>query len=431
MTDQVSLPVADPSAPPVAPAGWTNPYVSVSRLRLLEQCRLAFYHRYVARTGRAAGEPDPEPAEFGTVLHAALEATYRWVQDDEYAGPFPTERLLGDYRAAWADSGLAGVELYQEGRAILRRYAEGTRHVDHLGVLGVEREFDLLVTPDGARLVAPEERDRWRGVPEHAVVNGLIDRVDRVDARTVGVVDYKSGRWLYTPDELAWDLQLSIYAMAARALYPWAERVELGMQMLRHGVRQPAERTEDDLRVAREYVLACRDRSERGPYRPRLNPRCDGCDYARGCPAYGDALARKHPSVARGGDLAALAAEHERVSAVAKAAYGRKARIEAVLCDRVRASGGEMQVGGTTYVLEQRQVTEHSARALGPEFERTGIDLTPALCVVDEDLRRVLDRAEADPTTARAAKILRVQVAAKSGKLPQDPKLGIRKKSPR
>ena len=84
-----------------------NEHVSVSRLKRFEQCALAFYLQYVDKVDRAAGESGrSQPAEFGTVLHDALERTYKWIVEEEYEGRFPEGECLEFFRFAWADSGL-------------------------------------------------------------------------------------------------------------------------------------------------------------------------------------------------------------------------------------------------------------------------------------------------------------------------------------
>ena len=105
------------------------------------------------------------------------------------------------------------------------------------------------------------------------VINGFIDRIDRVDTESVEVIDYKSNRMLFSREELANDLQVSVYALVAPLLYPWAKRVEFSFHMLRHGpFRQWTHRTADQLASTREYLRAVGARTERGPYPATLEP---------------------------------------------------------------------------------------------------------------------------------------------------------------
>jgi hypothetical protein len=165
-------------------------------------------------------------------------------------------------------------------------------------------------------------------------VVGAIDRVDRLgDGTTIRVRDYKTNRLLFSRAEVAESLQLSIYALAARELWPWAERIELQYDMLRHDLALRSSRTSEELDAARRYVEAVGERSESdAEFAPRLSARCVHCDHKEQCAAYGGALAGKRTAVAADdGDLEAVAREREEVACIAKAAYARKEHLEQVL----------------------------------------------------------------------------------------------------
>ena len=406
-----------------------NEHLSVSRLRRYEQCPLSFFYQYVEKPEPGLVDPDREAADFGVVCHAALERTYQWVMGEEYEGPLPVDRLLEDFRLAWVESGIVGVDLYQEGRELLRRYAARVGRVDHMRVLAVEQEFNLLLGPDVCRLVDAGEKERWKHVDGHYVVNGFIDRVDRVDAETVAVVDYKSNRMMFAREELAGDLQLSVYAIAARLLFPWARRVELGFEMLRHDVRQRAERSEEDLRAAADYVLAMGARSERGPYPAKLNMNCGTCDHRVRCPTYRAAVEQKLEVVAvSASDMETLAQERERVAKIAKAAYARKEQLDGILKTAL-GDRESLELAGVVYRLLQNADTSYPLGELAALFREVGVDLTPALCVDSKALGTLLERVETDERVPRTVRdFLRVRVAAKSVKIPQKPRLDARPK---
>lgn len=406
---------------------FTNEHLSVSRIKRFDQCPLAFFYQYVEKPEASLEDPDREAADFGNVLHDALERTYQWVMDNEYEGPFPVDELLEFFRLAWTDASLTGIALYQEGREILRRYASWSGPVDHMRTLAVEREFNLLVGPEGSRIIDASEKAKWQHVGTHFVVNGYIDRIDRIDSETVEIIDYKSGRLLFTREELATDLQMSIYKLAAQDLFPWAKEVRLAFHMLRHGMRQTTSRSADDLQAARDYVLAVGTRSEKNQYKPKLNTYCGTCDHRVRCDTYKAAVERKLEVVAVSEkDLDALAIERERVAAIAKAAYARKERLDGILRNAV----GELEsreMGGATYRILQYFDTGYPMPELLALFREAGVDPTAALTVDNKALDALLGRVEADETIPRTIRdFLRVRVAAKSVKIPQKPRLDAR-----
>jgi RecB family exonuclease len=409
-----------------------NEHLSVSRLKKFEQCALAFYFQYVNKPDKALGEGGkPEPAEFGTVLHDALERTYQWIVNEEYEGSFPETEMLEFFRLAWSESGLVGVALYQEGRELLRGYAKDTGYADHMRTLAVENEFNLLLGPGTCRLVPASEKESWAMVDDYYVVNGFIDRCDRVDAETVEIIDYKSNRMLFTREELTGDLQMSLYSLAAREMFPWAKRIRLSFHMLRHGIKQVVDRTADDLAAAREYVLALGARTERGPYEPKLNTYCGTCDHRTRCDAYKGAMERKLEVVAVSkDDLEAVSIERERVAKIAKAAYARKDQLDDVL----RAAIGEsdnIELAGTVYRLQQNFDTEYPVDGIEELLKPLGVDLAPILRIDNKALDAVLEKMETDEGLPRTVRdFLRVRVAAKAVKLPQKPRLyGSKKKT--
>lgn len=418
------------SAPATHLPVFRNEHLSVSRLRRFEQCALAFYFQYIDKQRAPEGlGGKPEAAEFGVVLHDALERVYRWIVEDEYEGAFPEAALTEGYREAWTASGLVGVALYQEGLGLLRAFARDAGPVDHMRILAIEKEFDLLVGPEVTRLVSPDEKEHWSGVPNHFVINGFIDRVDLSPDGGIDIIDYKSNRMLFSREELEDDLQMSVYSLACRELYPWAKSLNLSFHMLRHGMRQSCARTDAELAAARDYVISLGTRTERGPYEARLNANCGTCDHRHRCDAFKKAMDQKLEVVAvSASDLEALARERERVARIAKAAYARKENLDSILKSRL-ADVESLDLGGVVYRMLQYSDTVYPAKETIALLESSGVDPSPVLAIDNGALDALLDRLENDPETPKKIKdFLRLRVAAKAVKKPQKPRLDARVK---
>jgi putative RecB family exonuclease len=405
---------------------FTNEHVSVSRLRRYEECQQAFYFQYIDKGER---EPQGEPAAFGTILHDALERTYAWVVEDEFEGYLPEEVLTRAYREAWTESAMVRLPLYQEGLEILRAYARDAGRVDHMNILSIEKEFNLLVGPDVCMLIDASEKEKWRTVPNHFVINGYIDRVDRAEGGGIEIVDYKSNRMLYTREEIDADLQMSVYGLVARQLYPWATSIGFAFHMIRHGIVQRTKRTSEQLADIVGYVIALGTRSERGPYPAKINTNCGYCDHRARCPEYKAAVSNKVERVAVTVDhLGALATERERVAKIAKAAYARKEELDHILRTNLIASGSEsMTLAGTVYRLLQFFDKSYAAEPVVKILKESGIDPMPVLAIDSKALAAVLDRTEADDTVPKKVRdFLRVRIATKEVKVPQKPRLDAR-----
>lgn len=307
-------------------ATFKNPHLSFSRLSRFETCPLSYRLHYVEKQHAEPGVP----LRFGKAIHAVLEVLVREHMNDERTGPLSEERAAELWQQAWAKEDLTGLDLFQEGLDMVRTFVRQQGALDHKDVLAVEKEFRLRVGP--------------------FTVLGFIDRVDWVDDETVEVIDYKSNRILFTREEVDASLQLGLYALAAKRTWPWAKRVKLTYQMLRHGIRQTTERTDEELDGVLRYVETLGRQTESATEFPaRLNSNCTWCDHKHQCPAYADALKGKRDVVCEDlDDLDAVAREREEVARLAKVLYARKSELDGVLKAHLQ-DHDELVLAGTRY----------------------------------------------------------------------------------
>jgi RecB family exonuclease len=307
-------------------APFKNQHLSYSRLSRFETCPLSYRLHYIEKKQAEPGLP----LRFGKTIHAVLERLIKEVVDDERVGTLSEERAIELYREAWGAEQLTGMDVFAEGLAILRRFIAEQGVVDHRDVLAIEKEFRLPVGP--------------------FEVMGFIDRVDWIDDETVEVIDYKTNHQLFTRDEVDTSLQMSLYHVAARRLWPWAKKVKLTFWMLRHGVRQETTRTEEQLADALAYVETLGRQTETATaYPARLNTNCSYCDHRKQCPAYADALKGKREFIVEDlADLEGVAREREEVARLAKALYARKEELEDILKAQLKERD-ELVLGGVRY----------------------------------------------------------------------------------
>lgn len=307
-------------------APFKNQHLSYSRLSRFETCPLSYRLHYIEKKQAEPGLP----LRFGKTIHAVLERLIKEVVDDERTGTLSEERAIELYREAWGAERLTGMDVFAEGLAILRRFIAEQVVVDHRDVLAIEKEFRLPVGP--------------------FEVLGFIDRVDWLDDETVEVIDYKTNHQLFTRDEVDTSLQMSLYEVAVRRLWPWAKKVKLTFWMLRHGVRQQTTRTEEQLADALAYVETLGRQTETATeYPARLNTNCSYCDHRKQCPAYAEALKGKREFIVEDlADLEGVAREREEVARLAKALYARKEELEDILKAQLKERD-ELVLGGVRY----------------------------------------------------------------------------------
>jgi putative RecB family exonuclease len=375
---------------------FTNTHLSYSRLSRFEQCPLSFKLQYI---DKRAAEPGM-PLRFGKVVHATLERLLAEAVDQEQTGPLDEDHALDLFARAWADDRITGSQEFGEGVAMVRAFVRAQGVVDHRDVLGIEREFRLPVG--------------------RFTVLGFIDRVNRVDDETIEVVDYKTNRQLFTRDEVEQSLQMSLYEIAVRRLWPWAKHVRLTFDMLRHGVRQTTTRTPEQLEAALRYVETLgRMTEEATDFPARVGGGCVHCDHRAHCPAYGEALKGKR--IVLGADpseLESVAREREEVAHLAKILYARKSELETVLRAHL-ADREDLVLAGMRYALVPTSagVTYPTGRTLQLLEERTGLPrdtILERVAVIDrESLDRLVRDAGKNMEKSRVT-LLRAELDAMS-----------------
>ncbi len=394
-----------------------NEHVSVSRLELLAQCGLAFKLRYVEH---ASKEPASEPPEFGTLVHSALENVHLIAIQEGHIGRVSDAMVLDAWRAEFqaAPAVVTSPEFYAEGLDLVRAYFRRNPEIDSRRVIGLEQEFRVAVG--------------------RFVLLGYMDRVEQLDEETVLIDDYKTSRKMLDAET---DVQASTYHLAARELYPWARHVVFRFQMLRHGVAVEAPREEDQLELARNYLVALAERSESGrddAFQPQLGPNCPWCDYRRQCPAYAQALrSRAEFAAVDRGDLDAVAREYQSMHALSKAAYARKKELEDLL--RARAEQrGPFDAAGYHYELvpfvERELRPERVLKVLGQATELSDSEIAAEVMRVEkkslEAFLRELDgpppEGEQRYRSSPRTRLIRAQIEAGAEERPRSARLDAR-----
>lgn len=351
-----------------------NKYLSVSRIKQYEKCPLAFKMGYIDEDVERWHEKDA--ADFGKVVHEAFELIFNWVDEAEFIGSVPDEIVIEKYREAFAkaEGHVVGSDRYKEGLEIVRTYFRVHQQVSYLEVVATEQQFMLdIETDDGSA--------RFQ-------ISGVIDRVDRVSPKRIRVIDYKTNRFLFTREELDTDLQMSVYGIAAKQLWPWAEEVEYGFDMLRHATRQRTRRTDEQLNAAADYMIAMGMRIESAlDFPPNLNPLCPWCDFRESCKTYHDAAQKGETTLSymmAADDLARVSEERERAQSLERIAKQRRKEMDRIILARCSAlEVAEIAIGEMRYAPTQNSDIEYP-------FAKVVDVLAEALAVPsDEVIRRV------------------------------------------
>ena len=249
---------------PVAPEGRLQ--LSATQLDTYDDCPLRYAYQYVLR---AREEPGVH-ASLGSLVHQALAAFL----DPESPLPRTFDRLMAVAAEVWQDDVARYRPQVEEARrdfvAMLTAWWEQEGSREDLGpdVLAVERRFRFEVGPHS--------------------VTGAIDRIDRADdGAGIRVVDYKTGKREPAPNEVADDLQLAVYHLAATrdpelaALGP-PRQLQLRYLRSMHTYHQPV--TDDLAATTEQRVLATAERVLAEDFAPSVRANCRTCSFHRLCP---------------------------------------------------------------------------------------------------------------------------------------------------
>ncbi len=307
-------------------------HVSVSRLKLFDQCPLHFWFHYVEHA--EPGESDREAALFGSLCHAVLEAIYRWVQEEEHEGVIPEEVIAEFFDQQWGASELTKIEHMRDASSVIRSYFARNPDVNHWDILAVEHRFEIEI--NGVNVV------------------GYFDRVDRDGADEIVVTDYKTNQMPFTRVELETDLQASIYTIVARRLWPWAKRIVFRFEMLRVDMVQPTERSDEDLDLAERYIAALNRKIEdpgRDEWPGKTGPLCAWCEHRYHCEPFRRVCTEDpimHP--VSEANLLEVSAERERLKRLLAPVEARKKALDRILSKHC-GQDGDLELGQYTYRL--------------------------------------------------------------------------------
>lgn len=246
--------------------------LSYSSINTYETCPQKFKFQY---EDRLPTSPSPALA-FGDSLHQALHRFH--------SRPVPVapslEELQEMLESVWVRDGFTDASeerMYLDhGRQVLAQY-----HRENAATYRIPAalEFRFTIEVEGVRLA------------------GVIDRMDRIPGGGYEIIDYKTNRRLPPQDRIDRDLQLSIYALAAKEVWG-IEPERLTLYYLLPGQRMSTTRTAADADELRRRIGTVAERVGAGMFEPRENPLCDWCEFQELCPIF------RHREERRNGDPA-------------------------------------------------------------------------------------------------------------------------------
>jgi DNA helicase-2/ATP-dependent DNA helicase PcrA len=238
--------------------------LSASAIGTFESCpqKYLFTQLWGIRTGPRAA------LSFGNVMHTTIGA---FVGQLRKGRRLPFEEVAAIYEREWSKAG------YEDD------YQEQEYKKDGLEQLRAFHASTLDAPPE----VFAQERRFELPLANRIVLTGRMDQVNRVGApgeKLVEIVDYKTGR-PKTEAHARKDLQLSVYALAAREVYD--EKVaRLVFYNMQNNETILATRDAKQLGRAEEDIQEVATEIRAGHFPAKVGYACKACEFRLICPAH-------------------------------------------------------------------------------------------------------------------------------------------------
>jgi DNA helicase II / ATP-dependent DNA helicase PcrA len=239
--------------------------LSVSAVENYRKCpqQYAFGYLWSLREGPRA------TLSFGGVMHTTIK---RFLEHFRKGVKLPFEEVQRIYETEWSSAGYEDeyqeAEYKKDGLEQLRTF-HATIINDEAQILELEKGFEL-----------PLEND--------VVLKGRMDLVNSLGGNKVEIVDFKTGKPKKDADARK-DLQLSVYALAARDYFEW-NPVRLVFHYLQNNQRQETTRDSKQLADAETVIQEVASNIRAANFPPKPGFACRSCAYKPICPAHEESL---------------------------------------------------------------------------------------------------------------------------------------------
>ncbi len=243
---------------------YTISYLSYSQIQTFDICPLHYKLRYILKI------PTPQTASqsFGTSIHAVLRDYYQNIMIGNKLSDQQVDDLL---KINWIREGYENAkhekESFAKAHDVLRLYLDKHKNIQTKpAALEIPFEFPL----QGIR------------------IGGRIDRIDELSDGRIEIIDYKTGSNTPTEKEVAKNLQLTTYALAATVmsnplLQKSPDKIILSLDYVEANKKFSTTRTQEELEIAKTYLLEKSKEIAASDFLCSKSIFCQRCEYAMLC----------------------------------------------------------------------------------------------------------------------------------------------------
>ena len=206
---------------------------------------------------------------FGSVMHTTIK---RFVDQLRKGVKLPFAEVQRIYETEWTNAGFED------------HYQEAEYKKDGLEQLRAFHATMLQVSPQ----ILEQEKAFELPLANDVILTGRMDQVNSLGRNDVEIVDYKTGKPRKDSDARK-DLQLSIYALAAKEIFEW-NPVRLVFHYLQTNQTQVTSRDSKQLDDAEKIVQEAAADIRAAQFPPNPGFVCRSCAYKPICPAHEESL---------------------------------------------------------------------------------------------------------------------------------------------
>jgi DNA helicase II / ATP-dependent DNA helicase PcrA len=206
---------------------------------------------------------------FGRVVHDTIRRTLAELRK---GNKLPFEEVQRIFETEWKSAGFEDA------------YQEDEYKKDGVEQLSVFHAAMLESLPE----ILEQEKVFELPMENNVIITGRIDQVNALGRNDVEIVDYKTGKAKKDVDARR-NLQLSIYAIAAREIFEW-NPVRLVFHYLQNNQIQATTRDAKQLDEAQKIIQEVATDIRAGQFPPKPGYLCRNCAYKSICPSHEETL---------------------------------------------------------------------------------------------------------------------------------------------
>ncbi len=217
-------------------------------------------------------------AYLGSSVHRVLNKLYTLGADGIV---LPFEEAVKIYEEDWA-------KVDREILSVVKDFYTVDDYI-RLGKEMLETHYNSY-KPFRADMLLGAELNLYAELPDSPFkFSAIIDRLSRLEDGTIQIADYKTGKRISKPTDLAFRLQMGLYQIAVKQHYPDYDSIELVQYFLRQNEVVKLRMTQDELDQltyeVRNELYLIQDAEKRDDFQTQESGLCDYCDFFHLCPA--------------------------------------------------------------------------------------------------------------------------------------------------